>query len=35
VKGEIDDREESLKDINLHAGFDIQCGMKGSKLSGG
>lgn len=35
VKGEIDDREQSLKDVTLHAGFDIDCGMKGSKLSGG
>jgi len=35
MKGEIDDREDKLKDITLHSGFDIECGMKGSKLSGG
>lgn len=35
VKGEIDDREEIMKDIQLHNGFDIDCGLKGSKLSGG
>lgn len=31
----MDDRDESLKDLQLHQGFDIQCGVKGSKLSGG
>lgn len=35
VKGEMDDREESLRDPNLNAGFDIDCGVKGGKLSGG
>lgn len=31
----MDDRDPSYKDIDLHEGFDIQCGVKGSKLSGG
>jgi hypothetical protein len=36
VKGDVDDRDESLKnDIQLASGFDIDCGLKGSKLSGG
>jgi len=35
VKGEVDDRSEKYKDINLHKGFDIECGIRGGKLSGG
>jgi hypothetical protein len=35
VKGEIDDRSENLKNMNLHNGFEIDCGLKGGKLSGG
>lgn len=35
MKGEIDERNDKLKDISLHAGFDIVCGVKGGKLSGG
>ncbi len=31
----IDERDESLKDMKLIEGFNIQCGLKGSKLSGG
>ena len=34
-KGDVDERVESLKDIQLHPGFEINCGLKGSKLSGG
>jgi ABC-type multidrug transport system fused ATPase/permease subunit len=35
MKGEIDDREDKLRDTQLHSGFEIECGLKGSKLSGG
>jgi hypothetical protein len=35
IKGEIDDREEALKNMQLHNGFEIDCGLKGGKLSGG
>lgn len=36
IKGDIDSREASLLDVELHHGFeDVQCGIKGSKLSGG
>lgn len=38
IEGDVDDRKtknQSLLDIELHAGFDTQCGVKGSKLSGG
>jgi len=35
VKGDIDTRPESLKDVEMHPGYDINCGIKGSKLSGG
>ncbi len=35
VEGEIDSRDESKKDIQLHNGFHINCGLKGCKLSGG
>ena len=31
----MDDRPDSYKDVELHHGFDIQCGIKGGKLSGG
>ena len=32
---ELDEREDELKDINLHEGFETGCGIKGGKLSGG
>lgn len=38
IEGDVDDRKmknPSLLDVDLHAGFDTQCGVKGSKLSGG
>jgi ATP-binding cassette subfamily B (MDR/TAP) protein 1 len=35
IKGDVDERDESLKKMQLHAGFEITCGIKGSKLSGG
>jgi len=35
MKGDIDLREQNLKDMQLHHGFEIECGVKGSKLSGG
>lgn len=31
----LDDRPETLKDVKLDKGFATQCGIKGSKLSGG
>lgn len=31
----MDDRDGSLRNMELHHGFDIQCGVKGGKLSGG
>ena len=34
-QGDIDRRDESLKDVELTGGFNIICGNKGSKLSGG
>ena len=36
-EGDVDDRDKKgpLWDIELNAGFDTQCGVKGSKLSGG
>lgn len=33
--GDIDERPDSLKDQQLHFGYDNQCGIKGGKLSGG
>ena len=34
--GDIDSREDNLKDIPLHKNYDdIQCGLRGAKLSGG
>ena len=35
VEGEIDNRDDSKKDIELNQGFSIQCGIRGCKLSGG
>lgn len=35
VVGDLDERGPSAKDLELHHGFDIQCGVKGGKLSGG
>ena len=35
IPGDIDDRPDDLKDIDLHDGFNTQCGIKGGKLSGG
>ena len=35
VEGDIDRRGPEKIDILLHNGFNIQCGIKGSKLSGG
>ena len=34
-KGITDDRDESCKDIDLHEGYNIDCGLRGGKLSGG
>lgn len=33
--GDIDTRDDKLKDVELHEGFDIVTGYRGSKLSGG
>jgi hypothetical protein len=35
MEGDIDNRSAALKDIELPNGFKIDCGLKGSKLSGG
>lgn len=35
ISGDIDTRGDALKDADLHAGFQTQCGLKGNKLSGG
>jgi len=35
IDGDVDGREESLKDLDLVKGFGTQCGIKGGKLSGG
>ena len=36
TQGDIDDRDKSLRDIEISDGFEAtQCGLKGSKLSGG
>lgn len=34
-KGAVDTRTGDLKDITLANGFQINCGLKGGKLSGG
>jgi hypothetical protein len=32
----MDDRPENLKDVkDLTSGFEVECGVKGGKLSGG
>jgi len=31
----MDSRDLSKVDIKLHQGFDIDCGLRGGKLSGG
>lgn len=35
MDGDIDRRSNNLKDIDLPQGFNTECGIKGSKLSGG
>jgi ATP-binding cassette subfamily B (MDR/TAP) protein 1 len=35
IEGDVDERKQELKDIDLHSGFETQCGVKGCKLSGG
>mmetsp|Transcript_42048 Transcript_42048/g.30261 ORF Transcript_42048/g.30261 Transcript_42048/m.30261 type:complete len:140 (-) Transcript_42048:459-878(-) len=34
-KDDIDTRGKELLDVSLHTGYDINCGNRGSKLSGG
>lgn len=35
-KGDMDERTEEYKDIkNISSGFEVECGVKGGKLSGG
>jgi ABC-type transport system involved in Fe-S cluster assembly fused permease/ATPase subunit len=34
-EGDVDQRDERLKDIDLPKGFSRDCGVRGSKLSGG
>lgn len=33
--GVIDRRDAKMKDIELHPGYEVKCGLKGGKLSGG
>lgn len=35
MEGDIDNRSPSQLDLTLHQGFKIDCGLRGSKLSGG
>jgi hypothetical protein len=35
IKGVIDKRGDTARDMQLNQGFDVDCGLKGSKLSGG
>lgn len=35
VKGDVDLRVADFKDMEMHSGYDITCGIKGNKLSGG
>lgn len=35
VEGDIDKRSEDKLDTELQPGFKIDCGLRGSKLSGG
>jgi hypothetical protein len=35
VEGDIDTRGSEKKDVNLPTGFNVDCGLKGCKLSGG
>lgn len=35
IKGDVDNREEKLKDCLMNQGYEVQCGIKGGKLSGG
>lgn len=35
IQGDVDNRLDELKDIGLCQGFETQCGVRGSKLSGG
>jgi Fe-S cluster assembly ATPase SufC len=35
VKGEMDERDSSCNDVPLSSGYDVECGLKGGKLSGG
>jgi ABC-type multidrug transport system fused ATPase/permease subunit len=35
IVGDVDNREERLKELQLCQGFQTQCGIKGGKLSGG
>jgi hypothetical protein len=35
IEGNVDTRDKYLRDIELHKGFETQCGIKGGKLSGG
>ena len=35
MKGSIDDRPQELRDVPIHHGYDVDCGTRGGKLSGG
>ena len=35
IEGAVDTRPIELKDITLNSGFNVDCGLRGNKLSGG
>ena len=35
ISGDVDERDDSLRDVDLDHGYGTQCGIKGGKLSGG
>jgi hypothetical protein len=35
MEGDVDNRDDKLKDKELSQGFKTQCGIRGGKLSGG
>ena len=35
ISGDVDERSDELRELELENGFNTQCGIKGGKLSGG
>ena len=35
IQGDVDERDDKLRDVELDHGYGTQCGIKGGKLSGG